>query len=180
MTYIDKINNNYENDITLPIIKALELEELVLNEELADTRKQFFLDDATWGVDKWEKMLGIKPNNLDLDTRKENIKAMMRARGTSTVKQLKSICEAYSNGEVDIIIDHANYFFTVDFIGTIGVPKALDQLKIKLDELKPAHLGYKFKYNYNTNKDLSKFTHEQLSKYTHDELRNSPELRGGA
>lgn len=179
MAYIDKINNNFENEITLPIIIALEKEENILNEEVENTRKQFFLDDATWGVDKWEKMLGIKPNNLDLDTRKENIKAIMRARGTSTLNQIKSICEAYSNGEVDIIVDHANYFFTVDFIGTIGVPKALDQLKIKLDELKPAHLGYKFKFNYNTNKDLSKFTHEQLAKYTHDELRNSPELRGG-
>lgn len=179
MAYIDKINNNYENEITLPIFHALELEENILNEEVADTRNQFFLEDATWGVDNWEKMLGIKSNNLDLDTRKENIKALMRSRGTTTIKQLKNICEGYSNGEVNIIVDHANYFFTIDFIGTIGVPKALDQLKIKLDEVKPAHLGYKFKFNYNTNKDLSKFTHEQLEKYTHDELRNSKELRGG-
>lgn len=159
MAYIDKINNNFENEITLPIINALEKEENILNEEVENTRKQFFLEDATWGVDKWEKMLGVKPNNLDLTTRKENIKAIMRARGTSTVKQIKSICESYSNGEVDIIVDHFNYLFTIKFVGTLGIPKAIDQLDKVIDEIKPCHLAHKFEYTFITWNDFDKYNY---------------------
>lgn len=179
MAFIDNINHNFDNPITKPIIDALEIEDKIFNEELQDLNKQFYLKTATWGVDDWEEMLGISKNALDLETRKENIKAKMRSRGTSTMAQIKNICESYSGGEVNIIIDHANYKFIVDFIGTIGVPKNLDQFKKTLEEVKPAHLGYDLKFNYNTNKDLSKYTHEQLAKYTHEELRNSQELRGG-
>lgn len=179
MAYIDNINHNFDNPITRPIIDAFEIEEKILNETIEDVKKQFFVDEATWGLDKWEKMLGISKNNNDIQTRRENIKAKMRSRGTTTIDVIKNICEAYSNGVVDIIVNHSDYSFVIDFIGSIGVPKAFDELDKTINEIKPCHLAHSYKFNYNTHADLSKFTHEQLANYTHEELRNSPELRGG-
>lgn len=179
MAYIDNINHNFDNPITRPIIDAFEIEEKILNETIEDVKKQFFVDEATWGIDKWEKMLGISKNNNDIQTRRENIKAKMRSRGTTSIEVIKNICEAYSNGIVEIIVNHSDYSFVIDFVGSIGVPKAFDELDKTIEEIKPCHLAHSYKFNYNTHSNLANYTHEQLANYTHDEVRNSSELRGG-
>lgn len=179
MAYIDNINHNFDNPITKPIIDALEIEDSILNEYIEDTRNQFFVENATWGLDKWEAMLGISKNNNDIQTRRENIKAKMRSRGTSTLSVIKNICEAYSNGIVEIIVNHSDYSFIIDFVGSIGVPKAFVELDKTIEEIKPCHLAHSYKFNYNTHSNLANYTHEQLANYTHDEIRNSSELRGG-
>ena len=179
MAFIDNINNNYDNAITKPIIDALEIEDNILFENVEDLKNQFFVDSATYGLDNWENMLGISKNTFDYQTRRENIKAKMRSRGTTSIEVIKNICEAYSNGIVEIIVNHSDYSFIIDFVGSIGVPKAFAELDKTINEIKPCHLAHSYKFNYNTHADLSKFTHEQLANYTHDEIRNSSELRGG-
>lgn len=180
MAYIDNINHNFDNPITKPIIDVLEIEDKILNEYIEDTRNQFFVDSATYGLDYWEKMLGISKNNNDIQTRRENVKAKMRSKGTTTFTMIKNLCEAYSNGIVEINVDHSNYSFEIVFISTIGVPLSFEELDRVINEIKPCHLAHSYKFNYNTNKDVSKYTHEELASYTHEEIRNSPNLRGGA
>ena len=178
MSFIDNINNNYDNAITKPIIDALEIEDSILFENVEDLKNQFFVDDATWGLDNWESMLGISKNTFDYQTRRENIKAKMRSRGTTSIEVIKNICEAYSNGIVEININHSNYSFEISFISTIGVPLSFEEMDRVVNEIKPCHLAHSYKFNYNTHKDLSKYAHEELKNYTHAELRNSSELRG--
>ena len=179
MSLINKLPSFYDNDITKPIQDSFTVEVNSVNDEVENTLNQFFVDSATYGLDKWESMLGISKNNFDTDTRRENIKAKMRSRGTTTVSVIKNICEAYSNGIVEVIVNHSDYSFIIDFVGTIGIPKAFAELDKAIEEIKPAHLAHCYKFNYNTHSDISNYTHEQLANYTHDEVRNSRELRGG-
>ncbi len=172
MAYIDNINNNFDNPITKPIIDVLEIEENILNECIESTLNQFYVDSATYGLDYWEKMLGISKNIFSIQTRRENIKAKMRSRGTTNIKVIKNICEAYSNGIVDIIVNHSDYSFVIDFIGSIGIPRAFEELDKTINEIKPCHLAHSYKFNYITNKQLKDYTHSQLSAYTHEQLRN--------
>lgn len=179
MPYIDNINHNFDNPITKPFIDAFEIEENILNETVESIRNQFFVDSATYGLDNWEKMLGVSKNTFDVLTRRENIKAKMRSKGTTTFTMIKNLCEAYSNGIVEINVDYKNYSFEIVFVSTIGVPLSFEELDRVINEIKPCHLAHSYKFNYNTHNDLSKYTHEELANYTHDELRNSSELRGG-
>ena len=179
MSLINKLPSFYDNDITKPIQDSLNVESNSINDEVDNILNQFFVDSATFGLDYWERMLGIPKNNFDIDTRRENIKAKMRSRGTTTVSAIKNICEAYSNGIVEVIVNHSDYSFIIDFVGTIGVPKAFAELDKTIEEIKPCHLAHSYKFNYNTHRDLSRYTHEYLSNYTHNEIRNSSELRGG-
>ena len=159
----------------------LQLEKPLLNENYdieVHNRNMDKIDSATYELDYWESMLGISKNTFDIQTRRENIKAKMRSRGTTTLSAVKNICEAYSNGIVEIIVNHSDYSFVIDFIDTIGIPKAFDELDKAINEIKPCHLAHSYKFNYNTHQDLSKYTHEYLSNYTHNEIRNSGELRG--
>ena len=179
MNLINKLPSFYDNDITRPIQNSFTVEVNSVNDEVENTLNQFFVDSATYGLDKWESMLGISKNNFDIQTRRENIKAKMRSRGTTTVSVIKNICEAYSNGTVEIIVNHSDYSFVIDFIDTIGIPKAFDELDKAINEIKPCHLAHSYKFNYNTHSDISNYTHGQLANYTHEEVRNSSELRGG-
>lgn len=172
MSLINKLPSFYDNDITKPIQDSFTVEANSINDEVEKTLNQFFVDSATYGLDYWEKMLGISKNNNDIQTRRENIKARMRSRGTTTVSVIKNICEAYSNGEVDIIVNHSDYSFVIDFIGSIGIPRAFEELDKTINEIKPCHLAHSYKFNYITNKQLKDYTHSQLSAYTHEQLRN--------
>ena len=179
MSLINKLPSFYDNYITKPIQDSFTVEANLMNDKVEKTLEQFFVDSATYGLDYWEKMLGISKNTFDYQTRRENIKARMRSRGTTTVSFIKNICEAYSNGEVDIIVNHSDYSFVIDFIGTIGIPRAFAELDKTINEIKPCHLAHSYRFNYNTHSNLANYTHEQLANYTHDEMRNSSELRGG-
>jgi uncharacterized protein YmfQ (DUF2313 family) len=176
LSLINKLPSFYDNDITRPIQNSFTVEVNSVNDEIENTLNQFYVDSATYGLDKWERMLGISKNNFDIDTRRENIKAKMRSRGTTTVSVIKNICEAYSNGIVEVIVNHSNYSFVVDFVGSIGVPKAFAELDKTIEEIKPAHLAHSYKFRYNNHEYLSQYTHEHLGQYTHDDLRNSKEI----
>ena len=176
MNLINKLPSFYENDIVKFIQNALGVEADSINNTVEDTLNQFYVDSATYGIDKWEKMLGISKNNFDIQTRRENIKAKMRTRGTTSIDVIKNICEAYSNGEVDIVVDHTDYSFEIHFVGSIGIPQAFAELDKTIEEIKPCHLAHSYKFRYNNHEYLSKYTHEELGQYTHDELRNSRDI----
>ena len=179
MSLINKLPSFYENDITKSIQNSLDIESNSVNENLEILLDQFFVNSATYGLDNWESMLGISKNNFDYTTRRENIKAKMRSRGTTSIDVIKNICEAYSNGIVEINVNHSDYSFEISFISTIGVPLSFEEMDRVVNEIKPCHLAHSYKFNYNTHLDISNYTHEQLANYTHEEIRNSSELRGG-
>ena len=176
MSLITKLPSFYDNDITKPIQDSFTVEANSINDEVENTLNQFYVDSATYGLDYWEKMLGISKNNNDIQTRRENIKAKMRARGTTSIKTIKNICEAYSYGEVEIIVDHENFSFEIHFVGSMGVPKAFEELDKTIKEIKPAHLAHSYRFRYNSHEYLSQYSHEHLSQYSHDDLRNSKEI----
>lgn len=178
MNLLSKMPYFYDNKITGPIQHAYGIEVDILNEAIDDVLDQFFIDRATWGLELWERMYRINKNTLDIYTRRENIKAKRRSKGTTSKKSIKNICEAYSNGEVDIIMHNEELAFEIIFIGSIGIPAGFEEMDKTIEKIKPCHLGHRYTFTYNNHDDLSKFTHEELSKYTHEELRNSKELRG--
>ena len=179
MDLINKLPYFYSNKITRSIQDGLSVESNSASDGVSSTLNQFFVDSATWGLDNWEKMLGIHKNTFDIQTRRENIKAKMRSRGTTSIDVIKNICEAYSNGVVEINVNHSDYSFEISFISTIGVPLSFEEMDRVVNEIKPCHLAHSYNFNYNTHSDISKYTHEQLANYTHEEIRNSSELRGG-
>lgn len=172
MDLIDKLPSLYDNDITKPIQASFNIETNILSEEVENALIEVLsVDDSVKYIDYWEKMLGITNINLDIQTRQENVKAKMRTRGTSTLSVIKNICEAYSNGQVAIIIDDANYSFKVKFVGSIGIPKALDEIQRVIDEIKPCHLAHNFEYVYNTYLMLNSKTNLQLKTRTYKQMR---------
>lgn len=133
---------------------------------------QFNVASATWGLAEWERAIGLDTDILKpLEFRREQIRAKLRGRGTTTKQMIVDVAKSYSNGEVEVIEDTANYSFKIKFVGTKGLPPNMADLTLTIEEIKPAHLSFVFEYVYRTHGELLGYTHEQLNTYTHEELR---------
>ena len=142
MSLINKLPSFYDNDITKPIQNSFTVETSSINDEVENTLNQFYIDSATYGLDKWEKMLGISKNNNDIQTRRENIKAKMRSRGTITKRVLEIVASSFSNGKVDLVENYNDYSITIFFNTNIGRQLDVKNLNNAIAEIIPAHLAF--------------------------------------
>ena len=149
--YPDHLQNKTIREILKTEQHQLELEEKAMD----GLMREFFIDTATFSLGTWAKFAGVEDNLLlDIDIRRSNIKAALKAKETTTVEVIKSIAESYSNGTCEVIEDYANYEFTVKFTGTVGVPSRIDEIRKIIDKVKPAHLAYDFEFKYRTWNDI--------------------------
>jgi hypothetical protein len=139
-----------------------------------DTRslmEQCFVDTATWGIDLWEKAYGLTVDKTKpYERRREIIRAKMRGSGTTTKELIKNVAIAFSGGEVAIQEFPQEYRFVVQFIGVKGIPQNMAGLIDALDEIKPAHLAYSFKYTYTVWNQIA-MTWQQAKQKTWGDLR---------
>ncbi|MBC2579685.1 YmfQ family protein [Clostridium sp. DJ247] len=160
-----RIMQDTQNSIALEIGKVRYIKQDLLN--------QFFVDTATWGLSTiWEKPLGIQTDlNKSYEDRREIIKAKLRGSGTVTKAMIKNVAEAFSGGEVNIIENFADYSFIVQFIGIKGIPKNMAGLIDMIETIKPAHLGYSFKYTYTWWNNLKELTWDQANTKSWNDLK---------
>ncbi len=128
---------------------------------------------ATWGLALWEDALGIgtEPGRA-AEYRRARVTARVRGSGTTTPALLRSVAESFSNGQVEVAEFPAEYRVEIRFVGTVGVPPNLEDLRSALDDVMPAHLGWEFVIYYNPHGKLGGFTHGELAGYSHEQLRN--------
>lgn len=116
-----------------------------------DSINQFFVESATWGLNRLEGIFNIQTDiNKSYEERREILKAKLRGSGKVTKEMIKNVAQAFSGGEVEVIEDNPNYNFTIKFIGIKGIPKNMQGLIESIEDIKPAHLGYSFAYTYTT------------------------------
>lgn len=122
-----------------------------LMDDIEDILNQMYVANATWGLDAWERFVGIKKvPTQTYEQRRENIISQLRGVGTTTKEMLKNLAVSFSGGEVDIIEDAPNYTFIVKFIGVKGVPSNMTGLIAAIERSRPAHLSFSFEYTFMT------------------------------
>ena len=88
-----------------------------------------------------------------------------------TKQMIENVAKSYSNGEVEVIENIADYSFKVKFVGSKGIPDNMADLTLTINEIKPAHLSFCFEYTYNTWNDIADMTWDEASVYTWEQLR---------
>ena len=144
-----------------------------MEHSLEDTINQCFVVSATWGLERWERVLGIETNlQLSFEQRREVIIAKICGQGTTTMEMIKNTAAVFSGGDVDVIEDNAHSRFIVRFVGAKGIPRNIRGFIEMLEEIKPAHLAYEFEYRYTVWNWLKQnYTWNSLQKISWDELR---------
>ncbi|WHX47874.1 YmfQ family protein [Paenibacillus woosongensis] len=126
-----------------------------LNQALDETLSQFFVQTATWGLDRWEYELGIETDHTKpIEQRRAVVESKLRGVGQFSGRLVKNVAEAYDGGTVDVSFQPAEWSFTIKFIDTIGIPPNLDDLKAVIEEIKPAHLAVEYEFSYLLIRDI--------------------------
>lgn len=174
MSMIDLLPKRYlKNQYTEDVQQALDKQSNRRQRAQEDFLAQLDVQTATWGLDLWERALGIRTDaTKPLPFRRSRIESKLRAQGITTKSMIKNVAESFSNGAVEIVPHSAEYLFEVKFVGTLGIPPNMDDLSAAIEEIKPAHLAYRYIYTYVTHGQLKGFTHAQLAPYTHNQIRN--------
>jgi hypothetical protein len=143
-----------QNNEFSTIYAALQSEIDELKLETDDLKKQFFIPTATWGINIWENLTGIITDTTkSIEERRSNILAKLRGLGTSTLEVIKQIAQSFVQ-EVEVIEHNQEYYFEIDLLSHNGFPYELNGLYNSIEEVKPAHLGVKYKLISITNSPI--------------------------
>lgn len=122
---------------------------------LDEILQQFFVQTATWGLDRWEYELGIQNDwQKPIEQRRAVVESKLRGSGKFSGRLVKNVAEAYDGGKVNVTFQPQEWSFTVEFIDTVGIPPNLDDLKAIIDEIKPAHMKVEYEFNYLLIRDI--------------------------
>ncbi|MEG1492248.1 MAG: putative phage tail protein [Oscillospiraceae bacterium] len=134
---------------------ALDSAVVELRVALDDFGKQLNVSTATFGLDSWERALGLPVDVSKLDTeRRERIMSKLRGSGTVTAAMIANVAKSFAGGEVSVIEDAANSRFVLKFSGQFGIPPNMADVGAAIDEIRPAHLAYSYEYSYLLIKDI--------------------------
>jgi len=160
------------NETMIRLQSILSAEAGKLDIGLSKTISQCFVSTASSMLPRYEKIYGLEVDISKSDTfRRERIKAKIAGSGTTTKQMINDTTISYSNGEVEVIEDNPNSRFTIKFVGTLGIPENLADLKLTIEEIKPAHLAVTYEYVYNTWENLSALTWNQAGADTWEQIR---------
>ena len=190
------------------IISAEAKAQLQLMRDIDDVLAQMYVDTSTWGLSRWEALLGIKVGGdysvwdaleasrkvfddveamawdsfedsftVDGADRRASIKSRIRGFGSVNTQLLRSVCESYVGGEVEVTETPSAHKVSIKFIDSRGIPSNINDLKAAITEIMPAHLVVEYTYRYLSwneydafawtwdTLDDNQFTHDQLEVY---------------
>lgn len=164
----------YENNKTMETLQGIVSAETdVLEEKLGFNIAQCFVETAVGkSLSRYEKILGLTTDTTKSDRyRRERIKSKMVSAGTTTKSLVEHISSSYVNAEVEVRELFDEYGIVIKFVGTVGIPENLPDIKESIREAIPAHLRAEYEYVYNTYGSFRTMTHGQMTAYTHLQLR---------
>lgn len=151
---------------------ALEPEALALWTAQGGLMDQLCVNTATWGLQYWEKTLGIPvEQGKDLEYRRSRIRSKLRGSGVTTVALIESVTESFANGDVAVTEYPQAYRLEIKFVGTIGIPPNLEDLTASLREILPAHLAWDYVMVYNTWDVTAQHTWDELRQRSWDDVK---------
>lgn len=154
------------------ILKASGIVLDAAHEELLKTfRNAFIATIDSDGVKQWEEILELNLQTRTLEEARSVIVATIRGLGKLNKTSIKEIADSFQNGVVDV--EFKDGVIHIEYVSKIGVPPNYSDFESTLEKLKPAHLGLKFTFRYNTHRELKRFTHRHLKGYTHFQIRNT-------
>jgi hypothetical protein len=124
-------------------------------------------------LSRFERDNGLKVMpNYDIEYRRTRIYSRVIGEGDFSVDMVKAMARAYTNGEVDIILDIPNFMINIKFISVYGYPPNISDFQEAIEEVKPAYFAVEYKFKYATWNNIKEYTWGELANYTWDDVLN--------
>ncbi|WP_343337262.1 hypothetical protein TPELB_23430 [Terrisporobacter petrolearius] len=165
----------HNSDYIKGIQNGFESERLVLEKEAIDFYNNLFVDTASWSLEFWESLLGVKSISNDINERRNVIKNKLKFRGITNFNAIKELCSQYGYGEIEINEKFDEGKFIIRFISKEGEPDNIKDLIAQINSIIPAHVGYDFNFTYMYWKEIKNQTWKNAKEYTWNSIRKSDE-----
>ncbi|WP_230141304.1 putative phage tail protein, partial [Clostridium neonatale] len=107
-------------------------------------------------------------NTLTIEERRKRLLAKKRGTGTTTIEAIKNICNAYADN-TEVVEHTSEYWFELLLESYNGFLTDIESLYNTITEVKPAHLGVKYKLIATTKSNFyigaTSFTGETITTY---------------
>ena len=151
MNLIDKLPYFYEEcPKTNTIQNSLSSEINNLYSKTDSTINQLYKNSATWALGEWEKFADIKKSDGTIEERRARVASKLKAKGTTTLKVMKSLCKSYAD-DVRVTEIFNEYKILLELIVNKDeeIPKVYNfaDMNRAIWEVKPAHLVHEVNLN---------------------------------
>ena len=165
MNLINKLPSFYEKcPKTNSIQNELSSEINTLYSKVQGTIDQLCVNNVTWALGEWEKFAGIKKTDGTMEQRRSRVVAKLKAKGTTTLEVMKSLCKSYSE-DIRVTEIFNEYKILLELIVNKDeeIPKAYNfsDMNEAIWEIKPAHLNHEIEIN-NSRKLNIKTSYEDI------------------
>ena len=151
MNLINKLPDFYgECPRTNDIQNGLSSEINTLYSKVQGTIDQLYVNSATWALGEWEKFAGIKKTDGTMEQRRSRVVAKLKAKGTTTLEVMKSLCKSYAEDiRVTEIFNEYKILLELIIKKDEDIPKTYNFTDINeaIWEIKPAHLAHEIEIN---------------------------------
>lgn len=114
-----------------------------IRKAILDALDQFFVERATWGLEMWERVLGIPTNPLEsTEMRRKTIRLKLRQPGSVTDKFMTKLVNQYISDAQGVVLSFPSEY-RIEILYRGGTILDYDNLRKSIREYLPAHLGYK-------------------------------------
>lgn len=114
-----------------------------IRKAILDALAQFFVERATWGLEMWERVLGIPTNPLEsTEMRRKTIRLKLRQPGSVTDEFMTKLVNQYISDAQGVVLSFPSEY-RIEILYRGGTILDYDNLRKSIREYLPAHLGYK-------------------------------------
>lgn len=168
---------HYASEQSKALLEVLETASAEAKAAFEDVVAQFFINTATWGLDLWERQVGIEPNPaLPLEDRRSVVRSKLVACGSTTTEMIQALTTSWANGNSEVLEYPEESRIEIKFPGVRGTPSNIEAISRELRVALPAHLDWSYIFTLAawwmveeqglTFEDLSHLTWHELTELT--------------
>lgn len=114
-----------------------------IRKAILDALDQFFVERATWGLEMWERVLGIPTNPLEsTEMRRKTIRLKLRQPGSVTDEFMTKLVNQYISDAQGVVLSFPNEY-RIEILYHGGTVLDYSKLRDAINLYIPAHIGYK-------------------------------------
>jgi hypothetical protein len=158
------------------ILKAESQELQILHDEVNEVLNASFITRTSEKTIKlWERQFNLNLEGFNsLEDKQQEILTKMLGFAKLSCSKIQSIVLTKTGYKSTAGVENSDIVITYD---DIGYPNDDGQAYIKsyIEQLKPAHLGFRVVFIFRKHETLRPYTHEHLSQYSHYQIRTNKE-----
>lgn len=114
-----------------------------IRKAILDALDQFFVERATWGLEMWERVLGIPTNPLEsTEMRRKTIRLKLQQPGSVTDEFMTKLVNRYISDEQGVVLSFPSEY-RIEILYHGGTILDYSKLRDAINLYIPAHIGYK-------------------------------------